>query len=54
MLKGGDKTLASVLKERKGEDFTRRWAGGGRVRGMRISGEKQQEQGTSPIVMMMF
>lgn len=53
MLKRGDKTLASVLRERKGKDFTRRWAGGGRVRAMEISGEKQQGQGSSPIVMMM-
>lgn len=52
MLKRGDKTLASVLRERKGKDFTRR--AGGRVRGMGISGEKQQGQGTSSIVMMMF
>lgn len=30
VLKRGDKTLASVLKERKGEDFTRWWTEGGR------------------------
>lgn len=30
VLKRGDKTLASVPKERKGEDFTRWWTEGGR------------------------